>query len=308
MDTRTIIEALKFWRECQKHDPSGVLNYFLPLYYVEAVLQKRGLPEQVLKDRLFQCFCKLLQRWGKANPDYILTDTDLFWIAHIISHMGIGDIVSTRVVNDAVNENLEDFRTRIRELIPNLEPMELTALLLSPPNNLTFPPGHPIWLARGVKDVREWRELGLDRIFKDLANVKKIVKEFAIALRRAFERHGASEKASYVSEYPNPKFKPHVVSKYPEIEPSEEDKVQYLNDSDRLSQFCELAGVDMDVLTDSESSRILDLLNALDIGYGFASKQGVSIAAYYGDKADSEKTQRQRLFQKMRIVSKHKQK
>jgi hypothetical protein len=59
----------------------------------------------------------------------------------------------------------------------------------------------------------------------------------------------------------------------------------------------------MNTLTDGESSRILDILHAQDAGYDFASKEGVSMQAYYGDRADSEKTQRQRLFKKIREAS-----
>ncbi|MFC1907726.1 hypothetical protein ACFLW8_06545, partial [Chloroflexota bacterium] len=55
--------------------------------------------------------------------------------------------------------------------------------------------------------------------------------------------------------------------------------------------------------TAGESNRLLDILHALDIGYEFASKLGVSMQAYYGDRADSEKTQRQRLFKKIREIS-----
>lgn len=73
-----------------------------------------------------------------------------------------------------------------------------------------------------------------------------------------------------------------------------------LSDGDRLSQFCELAGVDMDTLTGGDSNRILDILHALDEDYDFASKQGMAMRAYHGERADSEKTQRQRLFKKLR--------
>jgi hypothetical protein len=59
----------------------------------------------------------------------------------------------------------------------------------------------------------------------------------------------------------------------------------------------------MELLTDGESNRIWDLFKALDMGYSFGSKQGVSVAAYYGERADSEKTQRQRLFKKITEAS-----
>lgn len=73
-----------------------------------------------------------------------------------------------------------------------------------------------------------------------------------------------------------------------------------LSDEDRLSEFYELAGVEISTLTAGESSRMLDIFHALDLGYDFAAKQGMSMQAYYGTRADSEKTQRQRLFKKLR--------
>ena len=88
---------------------------------------------------------------------------------------------------------------------------------------------------------------------------------------------------------------------YTGLEQTEGDENKLpLSDEDRLSQFCELAGVEMGTLTGGDSSRILDILHALDEGYDFASKQGVSMKAYHGEQADSEKTQRQRLFKKLR--------
>ena len=46
------------------------------------------------------------------------------------------------------------------------------------------------------------------------------------------------------------------ITKYIGLIPRAEDKIKYLSDSDRLSEFCELAGVDMDTLTDGESNRV----------------------------------------------------
>jgi len=52
--------ALKHWEECLAHDPGGVLNYFWPLFYVYPTLQKQGLSGQVLKERMWKCFKKIL--------------------------------------------------------------------------------------------------------------------------------------------------------------------------------------------------------------------------------------------------------
>ena len=73
-----------------------------------------------------------------------------------------------------------------------------------------------------------------------------------------------------------------------------------LSDEDRLLQFCELAGIEIDILTAGDSSRMLDILRRLDGGNDFSSKKGISMQACYGARANSEKTQRQRLFKKLR--------
>lgn len=78
-----------------------------------------------------------------------------------------------------------------------------------------------------------------------------------------------------------------------------------LDDSERLAIFISLAGINIDDLTPKERHRLLELLKAIDMGHNFASKKGLSIADYYGDRADSEKTQRSRLFQKIKRLASH---
>ena len=73
-----------------------------------------------------------------------------------------------------------------------------------------------------------------------------------------------------------------------------------LDDSERLEEFTSLVGIDINDLTPKEQDMILDLLSALDTGYEFSSKKGVPIKAYYGDRANSQKTQRSKLFKKIK--------
>ncbi|MGA7728060.1 MAG: hypothetical protein WCA62_04315, partial [Dehalococcoidales bacterium] len=119
-------------------------------------------------------------------------------------------------------------------------------------------------------------------------------------LQRMYETRGTSTnvKHKFVSELSN--------SEQAQLK-TEDAKIEYLNDNDRLSQFCELAGIEMNVLTNGDVRRISELFIATDdfTGYGcdFASKQGISLNSYYGERANSEKTQRQRLFKKIRQVS-----
>jgi hypothetical protein len=78
-----------------------------------------------------------------------------------------------------------------------------------------------------------------------------------------------------------------------------------LDDSERLSQFASLAGVNLDEFTAKEQERMLDLFSFFDRGNQKSSKTGISLRDYYGDRADSEKTQRQRLFQKIKRLRGH---
>jgi hypothetical protein len=73
-----------------------------------------------------------------------------------------------------------------------------------------------------------------------------------------------------------------------------------LSEDERLMSFTERAGIDLKDLTTSDCRRILYLLEGLESGYEFASKRGVPISALYGDRANSEKVKRQRLFKKIR--------
>jgi len=79
-----------------------------------------------------------------------------------------------------------------------------------------------------------------------------------------------------------------------------------LEDEEHLERFAHLAGINLNDLTAGEQRRLLDLMNACDMGYELASKRGLSLADYYGDRADSEKTQRYRLFEKIKVHSRPK--
>jgi len=73
-----------------------------------------------------------------------------------------------------------------------------------------------------------------------------------------------------------------------------------LEDSERLEKFVKLIGINLDDFNPKEQHRLIELMTALDMDYEFASKKGVSITDYYGGRADSEKTQRSRLFKKIK--------
>ena len=77
-----------------------------------------------------------------------------------------------------------------------------------------------------------------------------------------------------------------------------------LDDKERLYQFAALAGIDLNEFTPKEQERMLDLLHLLKRDNEKGSKAG-TFKEYYGGRADSEKTQRSRLFQKVRTSTSH---
>jgi hypothetical protein len=162
------------------------------------------------------------------------------------------------------------------------------------------PPGHPLLCLLGVKNDGEWTRLTPAQQWLALFDAFTERKQaFSIITTRLLHRWAEDLSTSSVSQE-RLVYSDEVLER---IEAKSDEPFEYLNDSDRLSQFCELGGIEMNTLTDGESSRILDILHAQDAGYDFASKEGVSMQAYYGDRADSEKTQRQRLFKKIREAS-----
>ena len=162
-----------------------------------------------------------------------------------------------------------------------------------------FPPGHPLLHLLGIENEGEWNKLTPAQqqvvLFDVLTKEKQPFLRIATGLIHRWAEDSSTNSVSRER-----------MDGDEELETSEaktSEPHEYLGDADRLSQFCELVGVDMNTLTDGESSRLLDILHALDTGYDFASKHGISMRAYYGNKADSEKTQRQRLFKKIRKAS-----
>ena len=162
------------------------------------------------------------------------------------------------------------------------------------------PPGHPLLCLLGVKNEGEWKKLTPARQWLALFDAFTERKQAcSVITTRLFHRWAEDSSTSSVSRE-RLVYGDEVLER---IAAKSDEPCEYLNDSDRLSQFCELVGIEMNALTDGESNRILDILHALDADYDFASKEGWSMQSYYGDRADSEKTQRQRLFKKIREAS-----
>ena len=77
-----------------------------------------------------------------------------------------------------------------------------------------------------------------------------------------------------------------------------------MEDGERLLGLVTSQGVKIDDLTPGDQKRLIELLHAFDDGYEISSKTGMSLKDYYGNRADSEKTQRQRLRKKVKKLAK----
>lgn len=264
-----------------------VLKYLLEVEARIDELETLERPEAEHREAVALAFGEGLLDWLRELSDKDITDEEYeeeyaWWLWYGVT-LGI--------INDDTRRKRIEIQAQ-QGIYKTYKDLEVAALLFDPPEIKIeqIPPGHIFWSILGVRDAGEWHKLdGITRCIRCQKTLTKQVRVFLRLLISKEAKKGMTGRLEYVSDFTG-------------IEPSVDNKIDYLNNRDRLSQFYELAGIDMELLTDRESSRILDLLNALDV-YDFASKQGFSMAAYYGDKADSEKTQRQRLFKKIRQAS-----
>jgi len=262
----------------------------------QTVQHDRPAYQELVFNKWLEYLSEALNRTDGQFPALI----ERYWwsVAFETAGLSFNEIVMNSYLHILAKEHWQQFKANFEQAradgaIPSNigTAEEYLALRFSPPEVKLYT-NDPVYQVLGVKSEQELSASSNAEFRFKLAkmiNDGTFIRLHNAAYhdyRRAFERQGASDKVSLVPDYTG-------------LEPGIEDRIEYLSDSDRLSQFCELAGIDMNTLTDSESSRVLDILNALDTGYDFASKQGVSMAAYYGDKANSEKTQRQRLFKKI---------
>jgi len=97
----------------------------------------------------------------------------------------------------AIENDFQRFSGNVKE-ITNIPPEEVAALLLDPPNKLTFPLRHPIWKARGVENVGEWRDLMEQRVLREADNITEIFRVFAKAMNNKFQ--GKNDKAKKYSD------------------------------------------------------------------------------------------------------------
>jgi hypothetical protein len=301
-------EMLRYLGEAEKYDPNGVFPALLPLYNAEEWCRGQGYSGRDYESLMVKSFGMLLRNWAELNANPFVQPEDIFWLVHVATDVGIGHIWRGVLV-DTINNDPDHFADNVRGLYsrvfpqPEFAPQEFAALILAPPDKLTLPPGHPVWLSRGVRNIGEWQHLaGTDRVLRTAANADRIARSYLKAMRNNWMRKVAehpetSDKAErevdFESKYKRKKYKNRILT----FDSTPDDSG---NLPDRLTELAESVGLDMAELTPGEQSRLLGLFSALDGGISMSSKQGLSLESLYGERADSEKTQRSRLFKKIR--------
>ena len=211
-----------------------------------------------------------------------------------------------RLFKDAV-KNLPDVMDEVaKELYPLHPPRDTLSVfwLGDDACSQAIPPGHSLWLALEVSDGGQWQSLPeneqVTRMLRSLRRNRLFLARVMLRLAcNALERGSQSRENTVSLELLTDK----------EIEESNLQRViaqlcaHKASDGERLQNFAELAGIDMVELTPRETERVLDLMDFFDWGGQNSSKTGVSFKEYYGGDSDSEKTQRNRLFKKIRRLT-----
>ncbi|MFC2027131.1 hypothetical protein ACFLU3_00440 [Chloroflexota bacterium] len=191
---------------------------------------------------------------------------------------------------------------------------ETIGTLMFQPSPKTIRPNHPILLALEVSNESEWNDLPSSH---QLVQLLRICSEEP--KKRSFfrSRHslvtGWAEDTSHESisktrtrslaEDKN-NAGPLQVGDPKAQQTVEEQFYTYgSHDNERLLDFAVLAGFDLNEFTPKEIELMAETLDLLDTTVDPSSKKGISFKDYYGAKANSKKTQRHRLFEKVRTLS-----
>ena len=272
-------------------------HVWLKVFSEASQLRKHNLTEDERKPRLVEAFIEAWRDWANKDQEHEITDEDRYWLTDVTNRLDISDLIWLPLLNHRFHTDYDGFKEDTSELKKQTDNSteELAALLLtlySSIKTLHLPPGHPVWLSLGVKNSGEYRALGLSQTFKEAqwakaGELNRAGKAFITAAKSTFYRQGVSDKLVY---------KDNILGK---VMPD-------LNDDDCLSQFASLAGIDLSDFAPKEQERILDLLYFHERIGDKSAKTGVSYADYYGERADSEKVQRVRLFHKIKDKTKSK--
>lgn len=303
-------KAIECYIECENLDTGGVLKCFLPIFTVKFNLRNQGLPEDQFKEKIIAAYISCLQDWEKYDPDHLITNEDCFWLIFIAEELGIGDFMGRGLLQWTIEHNPETVYKNINKKRENgtipasLSNAEYLGLIFDPPE-LKITPGHPYYKSLGVNNAAEWHALKENRLPTLAKHIDAHARELIRAMAKAYERQDwEPDRVERNGEY-------YYIKRFTELSDREISNLGnesleenlYLDDYDRLSQFFDLAGIEMSSFTDSECHMIAELINVFDAGYSRASKQGISLKDYYGDKADSKKTQWYRLRNKIKAAN-----
>jgi hypothetical protein len=222
----------------------------------------------------YQLFEEWLRAWSNEAPGKAIGEDDVK-ILVLVGRFLLGEELFSKWWGRVNTYFIEQNEERCRSNFDRLKkegtiPAELTfeeyySLLLSPPPETNFPPGHPFWKAHGVNNITEWKALHINGFTID-KYWPKAARTLINAYRNAFERQGFSDKMVY-SEEVEPTFNPDLDP----VDPAELLHRIGLNEEDTSPrewfQFMRL------------SQKILD--GVLDPG----SKKGLSLNVVFGSEA-----------------------
>lgn len=271
----------------------------------------------------------LTQEWKKYNQELSnagITHIEYYWWYQLFWDTGMSNgEINSLLLSEPWGEPLRDPRSFsiIESMVEEGKeegfiPSDITALqyitMLFTPINLHLHPEDPVYKALNVKSGKELR----DKFSSPrLMFAKMIVDGTFKGLYRAVIHDLRREYAGSETHYPRLSTKSMdrlvdsgVIHRGYEYEDDEGHKVldviddshgdAVLTDEERMEYFGRLAGININELTPKDQAYVLELLNIMDRGYEFSSKHGLSIKDFYGDKADTKKTTRSRLFKKIR--------
>ena len=170
-------------------------------------------------------FITRLQEWNDENPDHLITDSDIYWLAFIARYIGLADIMGVKLLNwmlthyehdvlDNVDKvrKIGKFPASLKEGINPLPDEEniiseqlntaYLALLLNP-QRLNFPPGHKLWKLLGVNNSGEWNRLGAEKILILFDKFEHVSKVFIEAADKAYKNKGirSKDRVKYVDNF-----------------------------------------------------------------------------------------------------------
>ena len=305
------------------------------------MIDSNGMPVTVTQDDIIEFLCDALRTIVSACGDVAREegrpfDTDQKFEQareQLISHMKQAQPTTDYVVSelnklflqvDSPNEfidqhwqSAEEANVQLKRdgIVPaKTNAAETIGTLMVQPSPKTIPSNHPSLLALGVSNESEWNDLSSSR---QLVQLLRMWSEES--KKRSFLRRGHSLFTGWAEDTSRESISKTRTCSLTEDEDNagplqiEDPKAQQTvedqfythgsHDNERLHDFAVLAGIDLNEFTPKETDFLAENLDLLDTTVDLSSKKGISFKDHYGAKADSKKTQRNRLFKKVRRLS-----